>query len=141
MTDETREVAGNRWSPQEKLNLVLGSYQADNVAEYCRAQGIDRSYLYQLRREHEAIALAGWEERRPGRPTKAESVDVQGLQAELEQARDQAAEARDEATKWEIRSELQGYYLHYAEQALADIKKKDALPNRAARRRARRKRG
>lgn len=57
-----------RLTPQEKFELVIGSYQSDNVAEYCRQKGIDRSYLYQLRREHQAHATGAWEAKKPGRP-------------------------------------------------------------------------
>lgn len=128
-----------RLSAEEKLKLVLGSYQSENIAEYCRVQNVDRSYLYQLRREHEAMALAGWEERRVGRPPKTESADdAETLREELERARKEAAAAREEAMKWEVRSEIQGFYLRVAE---GDLKKKDDLPNRAARRRAKRKGG
>lgn len=127
-----------RLTAQEKLKLVLGSYQADNVADYCRANNIDRSYLYQLRRELEGIAMEGWEGRRQGRPAKAVGVDVDVLSKDLEETRQQLAQARKDATRWEVRSELQGFYLQVAEEA---EKKRDALPNRAARRRARRSNG
>lgn len=134
---EDRETSGTRLTAQEKLKLVLGSYQADNIADYCRVSKIDRSYLYQLRRELQDIALEGWDGRRPGRPPKAaDNLDV--VRAELDQTRDLLAQARDDATQWEIRSELQGYYLQVAEDGQ---KKTGALPNRAARRRARRSNG
>jgi len=138
---ENREPSGKRLTAQEKLQLVLGSYQAQSVADYCRSQNIDRSYLYQLRRELESTAVAGWEERRPGRPAKVDDVDAGELRDELEQARTQVAAARHEATKWEVRAELQGFYLRVAEDSLASLKKKDGQPNRAARRRARRSNG
>lgn len=130
--------SGKRLSAQEKLQLVQGSYQAESVADYCRSNNIDRSYLYQLRRELEAAALAGWEERRPGRPAKSDVVDVEATLAELQQTREQLVLARDEATKWEVRAELQGFYLQAAEESR---KKKEDLPNRAARRRAKRGNG
>jgi hypothetical protein len=138
VTEERCEPSAKRLTSQEKLQLVLSSYQAGNIVEYCRDNNIDRSYLYQLRRELEGSAVTGWEKRHPGRPSKADEVDGEAMKAELEQTRQQLAEARDEATKWEVRAELQGFYLQAAEGAL---KKKEGLPNRAARRRARRENG
>ena len=131
-----------RLTPSEKVALVLGSYKVNNIAAYCQEKNVDRSYLYQLRRELEAAALEEWTERRVGRPAKEDGSSLETLQMELGETRQQLQEARQEAVRWELRSEVQGYYLENIEKALKKTAESEsALPNRAARRRARRKGG
>lgn len=112
-------------TPEEKLRLVLSSYQADNVADFCRQEGIDRSYLYALRREHETAALASWNDRKPGRPPR-ETEDARALRDELEKTQRELKAAREEAAKWEVRAEVQGLYARAYQEAAA--KKKSQRP-------------
>ncbi len=65
-----------RRTPEQKLELVRGMDAATNVADYARQVGVDRSYLYQLRREAEASMLATWRERKPGRPCETEEPEA-----------------------------------------------------------------
>ncbi len=69
---------------QRKLALVLGSYATDNMAAYCQEKGIDRSYLYQLRRELEQNATEAWDAKKVGRPRK-EREEPTARERELEQ--------------------------------------------------------
>lgn len=92
-----------RWTPQEKLELVLGSYQTDNVREYSREKDIDRSYLYQLRREHERSVLAAWTARKVGRPSK---VTDQPRHESLEQLKQRCRELEAQLWSWKIQAEL-----------------------------------
>lgn len=94
-------MKSERLTPQEKFELVIGSYQTDNVAEYCREKGIDRSYLYQLRREHQEGATSTWEARKPGRPARErEEVSLDRVK-ELEHRCESLEEELDDA-KFEI---------------------------------------
>lgn len=63
-------MENDRRTPERKLALVRGATQTDNVAEYARQQGVDRSYLYRLRTEAENAALDLWRGRQPGRPSQ-----------------------------------------------------------------------
>lgn len=124
MAHEPEEVPGSRaerLSPQRKLELVLGSYSTDNLAEYARSQGVDRSYLYQLRREVEQGALEAWAERKPGRPAKDEPSAAE-LGAENDQLRRRLAEAQEAATAWELKAGVNEIYLRAAEAAVAEKK-------------------
>jgi transposase-like protein len=60
----------DRLTPERKLELVRGMAQADSVAEFARQEGVDRSYLYQLRREADSAMLEMWRERKLGRPSE-----------------------------------------------------------------------
>jgi transposase-like protein len=82
MTTLTHEPT-TRWTPEEKLQLVLDSYQADNVQAFCRELGIDRSYLYQLRRELQQFTLEGWGNRKVGRPCNQINDEPQELKQAL----------------------------------------------------------
>lgn len=119
-----------RWTPEEKLRLVLGSYEVDNVAAYCEQVGIDRSYLYALRRELESSALTGWSEKRVGRPAKGPEKDAGALEAELGQTREELAKAQEEAAKWEIRSELNAFYVRTIQEHLGKKKSSKGRRNR-----------
>lgn len=95
---------GNRrWTPREKLELVLGSYQTDNVREYSREKDIDRSYLYQLRREHKGSALAAWTARKVGRPPK---VAERPRYESLEELSRRCRELEAQLSSWRIQAEL-----------------------------------
>ncbi len=63
-------MENDRLTPERKLELVRGMAQAASVAEYARREGVDRSYLYQLRSEADSAMLEMWRERKPGRPTE-----------------------------------------------------------------------
>ena len=95
-----RSMKIERLTPQEKFELVIGSYQTDNVAEYCRQKGIDRSYLYQLRREHQAHATGAWEAKKPGRPpSEPENItpeQVRELEHQCESLKEELDGARFE---------------------------------------------
>jgi len=65
-------MENDRLTPEKKLELVRGMAQADNVADYARQVGVDRSYLYQLRSEADSAMLNMWRERNPGRPSEDE---------------------------------------------------------------------
>lgn len=128
MADETRAQGARpaHWrTPEEKLRLVLGSYQVDNVAEYCRVEGIDRTYLYDLRRELEAGAKDTWAERRPGRPPSVgDDDDAEQLKQDLERTRKELELAREEAAKWEVRAKVEALYVRAYQEAAAKKKSK-----------------
>lgn len=91
-------MENERLTPQRKLELVQGMNQATNVKEYAEQVGLDRGYLYELRREMEQASLDAWSQKTVGRPAKpAPDPDITRLQAELE--------ASDEKAKvWEARA-------------------------------------
>lgn len=86
-------------TPQRKLELVRGMNQAENIKEYAEQVGLDRSYLYELRREMEQASLAAWSQKTVGRPPSqpAPDPDVVKLKAELE-------ELDEKAKVWEVRA-------------------------------------
>lgn len=94
-------MKSKRLTPQEKFDLVIGSHQSDNVADYCREKGIDRSYLYQLRRELEAGATGAWEAKKPGRPPaepdEIDSERVKELECRLNETQEQLKDAKFES--------------------------------------------
>lgn len=59
-----------RFTPEDKLRLVLGSLSAGNVQAFCRENGVDRTCIYAWRRELETAALDAWRQRHRGRPRK-----------------------------------------------------------------------
>lgn len=89
----------SRFSPEEKLDLVMRSYTAPNIREFSRECGVDRTTIYAWRRELARAALKGWRGRRPGRPSTASQETVQSLRGALRELseRHQALEleARD----------------------------------------------
>lgn len=96
-------AGGERLNSQQKLELVQGMSMASNVAEYARERGVDRSYLYQLRRELEGFALHGWDDITPGRPSRQQPApEVDQLQAENARLDEQAKvwEARAVVANW-----------------------------------------
>jgi transposase-like protein len=105
MTTLTQEPT-TRWTPEEKLQLVLDSYQADNVQAFCRERGIDRSYLYQLRREHEQFTLEGWRSRKVGRPRNETDGEPLELKQALEESRERYRELESEAAKLRVQAEM-----------------------------------
>lgn len=99
MNHSLTETRSERLTPQEKLELVQSMSTASNVAEYSRERGIDRSYLYQLRREWEEAALQSWSNTTAGRPpsTPQPAPEVEKLLAEN-------ARLDEEAKVWEARA-------------------------------------
>lgn len=95
-----------RWTPEEKLQLVLDSYQAANVQAFCRERGIDRSYLYQLRREHEQFTLEGWGNRKVGRPRSETDEDPLALKEALAESRERCRELEDRTAQLRVQAEM-----------------------------------
>jgi len=118
-----------RLTPQEKFELVIGSYQTDNVADYCREKDIDRSYLYQLRREHQESATSAWEAKKPGRPPNAFDEASPERVKELEKRCEALVEERDNL---KLESAVAGLVLNVLDEAGAfedkQIKKKLPRP-------------
>lgn len=87
-----------RLTPQRKLELVKGMIAADNVTEYAANVGVDRSYLYELRREMEQASLNAWSQVTAGRPPQsAPGPSILELRAQLE-------ESDERAKVWEVRA-------------------------------------
>jgi transposase-like protein len=80
MSQET----SRRFSPDEKLGLVLRSYRARNVRGFCRRHGVDPATLYRWRRELARLALASWSNQRVGRPPSRSRLTVETVLAQLE---------------------------------------------------------
>ena len=99
-----RVTTSERLNSQQKLELVQGMNTASNVSEYAQERGVDRSYLYQLRREMEEAALQRWASTSPGRPLSAQqpAPEVEQLQAEVARLDEQAKvwEARAVVADW-----------------------------------------
>ena len=116
-----RLTGSERLSPREKLELVQGMNTASNVAEYAREQGVDRSYLYQLRHEMETAALQGWDDTAPGRPSRQQPTpEIEQLQAEV-------VRLDEEAKKWEARAVVADWILDRLNEAGA-VKKTSEPP-------------
>lgn len=91
-------MENERLTPQRKLELVQGLIQAKNVTEYAAHVGVDRSYLYELRRELEQASLDAWSQKTVGRPPQPEpDPTIAKLRAELE-------EMDEKAKVWEVRA-------------------------------------
>ena len=95
-----------RFSPGEKLELVLRSYAIRNIRSFCRRQGIDPATLYRWRRQLSRQALAGWSSRRPGRPSARSCRTVDSLQSKLEQALERQEALQREARRWRLLARL-----------------------------------
>lgn len=91
-------MENERLTPQRKLELVQGMIQAKNVTEYAAQVDVDRTYLYELRREMEQSSLDAWSQKSVGRPSQPEpDPAIAELRAELEKM--------DEKAKvWEVRA-------------------------------------
>src|SRR5579883_397162 len=87
-------------TPQQKLELIRGLMMPKNVKKYAAEVGVDRSYLYQLRREMEQAVLDTWSQKAVGRPPEpAPDPKLAELQAKIEQL--------DEESKvWEFRARV-----------------------------------
>ena len=113
-------LQNERLSPQRKLELVQGMHQAKNVKEYAEQVGVDRSYLYELRREMEQASLEAWSQRTVGRPSQPPpDQEVVRLQTELEQL-------DEKATVWEARARFSGIILEALE-SVGALKKTSSL--------------
>lgn len=95
-----------RFTPEEKLALVLQSHQSTNVQAFCRENGLDRTTLYAWRQELSVAALAAWRARRPGRPSSTSKDTVESLRGALQMAFDRCRFLEQEARAWRIRVEL-----------------------------------
>lgn len=95
-----------RFSPGEKLDLVLRSYRTRNIRAFCRRLGVDPTTLYRWRRELARDALASWSNRHAGRPSVGSRVTVEALQAELEQLLERHEALRREARRWQLLASL-----------------------------------
>ncbi len=96
----------HRFSPGEKLELVLRSYTIRNIRSFCRRQGLDPATLYRWRRELSRQALTGWSSRSPGRPSTRSCRTVDSLQSKLEQALKRQEELQREARRWQLLARL-----------------------------------
>ncbi len=114
-------MENERLTPERKLELVLGMHQAKNVKEYAKQVGVDRSYLYELRREMEQVLLEAWSQKAVGRPPQpAPDPEILRLQSELEQL--------DEKAKvWEVRARFSDIILEALESTGA-LKKTSVHP-------------
>lgn len=109
-------------TPQQKLELVHGMNSANNVAEYAREVGVDRSYLYQLRREMEEGALQAWTNTVAGRPANS-----QPLSETLEQQQAEIARLDEQAKIWEARAVVATWILGELEK-MGAVKKTSPEP-------------
>jgi len=91
-------MENERLTPQRKLELMQRMSQAKNISEYAAQVGIDRSYLYELRREMEDVMLDTWSQKTVGRPSHPQpDPAIAELQAKLE-------EMDEKAKVWEARA-------------------------------------
>lgn len=87
-----RSGKGRRLSPERKLQLYREFLQAENKAELAARWGIDRSHLYEIVRDCEAVLVGALSSRKLGRPPKgtpatlAEAIErIQELESLYEQ--------------------------------------------------------
>lgn len=91
-------MENDRLTPQRKLELVQGMLQVKNVKKYAEQVGLDRGYLYDLRREMEQASLDAWSQKTVGRPPQpAPDPDIVRLQTAFE-------ESDEKAKIWEVRA-------------------------------------
>lgn len=117
-------MENERLTPQQKLELVRGMNQATNVSAYAEQVGVDRTYLYELRRQMEESVLHTWSLKAVGRPSQPEpelSPDIARLQAEL-------AESEERSKVWEVRAKVADIILDVVEKAGALKKTTSARP-------------
>lgn len=115
-------MADKSLTPEEKLELVRGMRETDNVAEYARQRGIDRAYLYQLAKESDEAAFQLWSQKTVGRPAK-ETADGGTLARENHELKKEAKRARKEAKKWQVQALATGLILEWLDE-VGGIKKK-----------------
>lgn len=96
----------HRFSPEEKLDLVVRSYTAPNIREFSRECGVDRTTLYAWRRELAQAALKEWQGRRPGRPSTASQETVESLREALRELSERHQALELEARDWQLWSEV-----------------------------------
>ena len=82
------------------MDFVLRSYSV-NVAEFCRASGIDRTTLYAWRRELTDAALRAWRGRRVGRPSTHDQDTVASLREALRQLSERHRDLEMRARDWQ----------------------------------------
>lgn len=92
--------------PEDKLSLVLASYQAGNVRSFCRQHDLDPTTLYDWRRELAAASLAAWKARRRGRPTTRSRDTVESLRAQLKELAELHRALQWQADRWRPWAEL-----------------------------------
>lgn len=122
MNDRLSATESKRLTSQQKLALVQGMSAASNIAEYAREQGVDRSYLYQLRHELEGFALEGWDDTTPGRPPRQQPAP------EVEQLQTENARLDEAAKVWEARAVVANWLLDALNKAGAVKKTSSATP-------------
>lgn len=94
------------YSPEDKLSLVLASYQADNVRAFCREHGLDPTTLYDWRRELAAASLVAWGGRRRGRPSTRSRETVDSLRLQLKELAELYRALQGQAERWRLWAEL-----------------------------------
>jgi transposase-like protein len=92
----------HRFSPENKLDLVIRSYAASNIREFSRECGIDRTTLYFWRRELAQAALKDWKGRHPGRPSTAAQETVESLREALQKLSQRHQALELEARDWQL---------------------------------------
>lgn len=108
-------MADKPLTPEEKLELVRGMRETDNVAEYARQRGIDRTYLYQLAKESDEGALELWSQKTVGRPAR-ETADGGTLARENHKLKKEAKRAKKEAKKWQVQALATGLILEFLDE-------------------------
>ena len=111
-----------RLNPKRKLELVQGMMKSNNVKDYAAQMEVDRSYLYELRREMEEASLEAWSQKTVGRPRQPEpDSDIAQLRADLD-------ESKEKAIVWEVRAKAADIILKAVEAAGALKKTSSGRP-------------
>lgn len=85
------ESSRRRWTPEEKLRLVLESLQSDQkVAELCRREGLSPTQVYEWRKQLIGSAKEIFADKRGQR--KGEDPRIARQAAELQRMKDVVAE-------------------------------------------------
>ena len=93
-----------RFSPEDKLALVVRSYAAPNIRDFSRECGIDRTTLYAWRRELAQAALKGWQSRRPGRPSAPQET-VESLKEAISELAMRHRDLEHQTGDWQVWAE------------------------------------
>ena len=84
-----------RWTPEEKLRLVLESLQSDQkVAELCRREGLSPTQVYEWRKQLQGSAKEVFADQRGHR--KGEDPRIARLSADNQRMKDVIAEITSE---------------------------------------------
>jgi len=109
-----------KWTPEEKLQLVLGSYKVKNLSAYCRKVGIDRRYLYELREDLERSMVSEWSSRKVGRPRKDDADSVDELRARVEALEADRQRMHEEMTTLQVQAEMADFLADVTEGVLEE---------------------